>query len=171
VIRTVRIPLGGFNYFRQMSVKIGNLTVTLNEVMRLLARISQDLMSLFGGLVQNVPCENQACESCRVTECNAEYAQRCLDRRCGEAQERLRRTVVANVSVESEVGVVPISARWRAAHPVMVSGVENSVDEPKVSELVLPSIPEVSHYRCSTPPSSKGQRASKPPSSKRHGNG
>jgi hypothetical protein len=41
--------------------------------------------------VRDVPPEYQACESCREPNCNSERAEHCLDRLCGEEQERSRR--------------------------------------------------------------------------------
>lgn len=55
------------------------------------SRISQFLAAIRGGFVSDVPAEYQACESCRETHCNTERAEHCLDRLCGEQQERSRR--------------------------------------------------------------------------------
>jgi len=55
------------------------------------SRISQFLSAIRGGFVSDVPPEYQACESCREPNCNTERAAHCLDRLCGEQQERSRR--------------------------------------------------------------------------------
>jgi hypothetical protein len=55
------------------------------------SRISQFLAAIRGGFVSDVPPEYQACESCREPSCNSERAAHCLDRLCGEQQERSRR--------------------------------------------------------------------------------
>jgi hypothetical protein len=55
------------------------------------SRISQFLAAIRGGFVSDVPPEYQACESCREHNCNSERAAHCLDRLCGEEQERSRR--------------------------------------------------------------------------------
>lgn len=55
------------------------------------SRITQFLAAIRGGFVSDVPPQYQACESCREPNCNSERAEHCLDRLCGEQQERSRR--------------------------------------------------------------------------------
>lgn len=72
-------------------------------------RISQFLSALRMGLVTDVPPEYQACESCREPSCDSAKAAQCLDRRCGEEQERSRRFNDAGRSGTHEIGASNIS--------------------------------------------------------------
>jgi hypothetical protein len=112
--------------------------------MSLIDRLRNRIFRVVDGLVKPVPCEDQACESCRVTSCSPEQAAKCIDRRCGEIQERLRRQSSVDIEVETGVGEIPVSARWQATHVQNVSGIEHH----------KPNCPEVSHVRASIAPES-----------------
>lgn len=59
--------------------------------MALQRRISQFLTAIRHGLVEDVPPEYQAYESCREPTCDSAKAEKCADRLRGEKQERKRR--------------------------------------------------------------------------------
>jgi hypothetical protein len=125
--------------------------------MSLIDRLRTRILRVVDGFVKPVPCEDQACESCRVTHCSPEQAARCIDRRCGEVQERLRRQSSVDVEVEMGVGDIPISARWQATHVVNVSGIEHR----------KPNYPEVSHVRASIAPESDTSQDETAPTTRR----
>jgi hypothetical protein len=77
------------------------------------SRISQFLAAIRGGFVSDVPPEYQACESCREPNCNSERSEHCLDRLCGEEQERSRRFPATGRS-----GAVPIEAAEKSPYDV-----------------------------------------------------
>lgn len=139
--------------------------------MRILDVLAKGLETVFDGIVAPVPCQNQACESCRVTQCTAEQMRVCLDRRCGEAQERARRAGGLLNELDAEFGDIPVSSRWRATHPVQVSGIEHSMSSPLASEASATSSPDVSHLRASEIPPSVRPRESIPPSTRRRREG
>jgi hypothetical protein len=53
--------------------------------------ISRVIKAIKDGLIQEIPPEYQACESCREVYCDAEKAALCKNRALGEAQELSRR--------------------------------------------------------------------------------
>jgi hypothetical protein len=80
------------------------------------SRISQFLSAIRGGFVSDVPPEYQACESCREPSCNSERAEHCLDRLCGEQQERSRR-----FDSPSRSGTMPMQSVPSPAYDVPAS--------------------------------------------------
>lgn len=56
-------------------------------------RITQFLREVRLGVIQDVPPEYQACESCRVLECNTARAETCPDRIRAEREEQSRRGI------------------------------------------------------------------------------
>ena len=56
-----------------------------------MGKISQFLKAVRVGLIQPVPPEYQACESCRRPTCDSKFAETCEERILGEAQESQRR--------------------------------------------------------------------------------
>lgn len=56
-------------------------------------RITQFLTAVRQGLVQEVPPEYQACESCREPECDTERAAKCEYRLQAEHEETSRRGI------------------------------------------------------------------------------
>ncbi|MCK9567506.1 hypothetical protein M0R72_00990 [Candidatus Pacearchaeota archaeon] len=56
-----------------------------------MGKISQFLQAVKAGLVQEIPPEYQACESCRRPNCDSATAAMCEQRILGERQESQRR--------------------------------------------------------------------------------
>jgi hypothetical protein len=56
-------------------------------------RVTQFLKEIKAGLIQDVPPEYQACESCREPECNTARSETCKQRLQAEGQERDRRGI------------------------------------------------------------------------------
>jgi hypothetical protein len=109
--------------------------------MALWSFLSKTASRFLGKLVAEVPCENQACESCRVTECSDERAAACLDRRCGEEQERSRRFASSVDVTDRELVDVPISKRWKREHTESEPASRGAPDPE-------PSVPVISQLRC-----------------------
>jgi hypothetical protein len=65
--------------------------------------ISRLLQKWGQGLAEDVPCEYQACESCRVLDCDEQQSQSCRMRVRGEKQERRRRESVSQVRCSNSV--------------------------------------------------------------------
>ena len=98
-------------------------------------------------IIGEVPCENQACESCRATHCSPERARTCIDRRCGEQQERMRRFGKSANEDLPLSGRVPLSERW-ASRQYQKTELDLERAPLVPIEMDAESMPAVSQVRC-----------------------